>query len=47
MKKILIGTSALVAAAAFAGSANAADPIKLFIGGYGAVMVGYVSQADG
>lgn len=47
MKKILIGTSALVAAAAFAGSANAADPIKLSIGGYGAVMVGYSSQDDG
>lgn len=47
MKKILIGTSALVAAAAFAGSANAADPIKLSIGGYGAVMVGYASQDDG
>lgn len=46
MKKILIGTSALVAAAAFAGAANAADPIKLSIGGYGAVMVGYASQDD-
>lgn len=46
MKKILIGTSALVAAAAFAGAANAADPIKLSIGGYGAVMVGYSSQDD-
>ncbi|GAB3123185.1 porin [Novispirillum itersonii] len=46
MKKILIGTSALVAAAAFAGSANAADPIKLSIGGYGAVMVGYASNDD-
>lgn len=46
MKKILIGTSALVAAAAFAGAANAADPIKLSVGGYGAVMVGYASQDD-
>lgn len=46
MKKILIGTSALVAAAAFAGSANAADPIKLSVGGYGAVMVGYASNDD-
>lgn len=46
MKKILIGTSAIVAAAAFAGSAYAADPIKLSVGGYGAVMVGYASQDD-
>lgn len=44
MKKLLIGTSALVAAVAFAGSANAADPIKLSIGGYGAVVVGFVDQ---
>lgn len=46
MKKLLIGTSALVAAASFAGAAQAADPIKLSIGGYGAVMVGYASQDD-
>jgi hypothetical protein len=46
MKKLLIGTSALVAAASFAGAAQAADPIKLSVGGYGAVMVGYASQSD-
>ncbi len=46
MKKLLIGTSALVAAASFAGAAQAADPIKLSVGGYGAVMVGYASQDD-
>ncbi|GAB3441234.1 porin [Insolitispirillum peregrinum] len=46
MKKLLIGTSALVAAASIAGAAQAADPIKLSVGGYGAVMVGYASQDD-
>jgi hypothetical protein len=46
MKKLLIGTSAIVAAASFAGAAQAADPIKLSVGGYGAVMVGYASQDD-
>lgn len=47
MKKILIGTSAIVAAVAFAGAAQAADPIKLSIGGYGSFAVGYAAQADG
>ncbi len=46
MKKLLITTSALVAATAFAGAAQAADPIKLSIGGFGAFAVGMASQDD-
>ncbi|NKD55585.1 MULTISPECIES: porin [unclassified Haematospirillum] len=46
MKKILIGTSALVAASALAGVANAAEPLKLSVGGFGSVFVGYASQED-
>lgn len=46
MKKLLIGTSALVAAAGFAGAAQAADPIKLSVGGYGSTIIGYASQDD-
>ncbi len=46
MKKLLITTSALVAATAFAGVAQAADPIKLSIGGFGAFAVGMATQDD-
>ncbi|GAB3122174.1 porin [Novispirillum itersonii] len=41
----LLGTTAL-ATTLIAGSAFAADPIKLSVGGYGAVMVGYASNDD-
>ena len=34
MKKILFGTTALLAAGAFASAAQASDPIKLQLGGY-------------
>lgn len=34
MKKILIGTTALLSAAAFASTAQASDPVKLQLGGY-------------
>lgn len=44
MKKLLITTSALVAATAFAGAAQAADPIKLSVGGFGSFAVGMASQ---
>ncbi len=46
MKKILVGTSALVAASAIAGSAVAAEPIQLSVGGFGSVFVGYASQSN-
>lgn len=46
MKKLLIGTSALVAASALAGVANAAEPLKLSVGGFGSVFTGYASQED-
>lgn len=44
MKKILIGTSALVAAIAVSGAAQAADPIKLSISGFGSALVSFVDQ---
>lgn len=46
MKKLLVTTSALVAATAFAGVAQAADPIKLSLSGFGNVQVGYASNDD-
>lgn len=46
MKKLLIGTSALVAASALAGVASAAEPLKLSVGGFGSVFTGYASQED-
>lgn len=46
MKKILIGTSALVAAVSLAGVASAAEPIKLSVGGFGSGYVAYASQKD-
>lgn len=45
MKKILVGTSALVAASAIAGSAVAAEPIQLSVGGFGSVFVGHATQS--
>lgn len=44
MKKFLIGTTALVAAGFVAGQAQAADPIKLSVGGYMNQFVGYANQ---
>lgn len=41
MRKLLIGTSALVAAVSFTGAAQAADPVKL---SNGAALVGYTFQ---
>jgi predicted porin len=46
MKKILFASSALVAVAAFAGQAQASDPIKLSVGGYMEQYVGAVSSED-
>ncbi|MEM1140839.1 MAG: porin, partial [Pseudomonadota bacterium] len=48
MKKILLGTSALVAAAALAAPASAADKIKLKLGGYwtGAAAFVDLEEAD-
>lgn len=46
MKKILVGTSALVAASAIACSAIAAEPLQLSVGGFGSVFVGYASQSN-
>lgn len=46
MRKLLIGTSALVAAVSLAGVASAAEPIKLSIGGTGSGYVAYASQKD-
>jgi hypothetical protein len=45
MKKLLVASTAIVAVAAVS-SANAADPIKLSVGGYMNQYVGYVSQDD-
>lgn len=42
MKKFLAGTTALVAASVIAGHAQAADPIKLSVGGFMNTFVGYV-----
>ncbi|NKD77720.1 porin [Haematospirillum sp. H1815] len=44
MKKLLIGTSALVAAMTLTGVASAAEPLKLSVGGFGSVFAGYASQ---
>lgn len=44
MKKILSGTTALIAVGLFAASAQAADPIKLSVGGFMNQWFGYVSQ---
>lgn len=46
MKKLLIGTSALVAAGLVAGAAHAADPIKLSVGGFAGTWVVYSEQDD-
>jgi len=46
MKKLLIGTSALVAAGLVAGAAHAADPIKLSLGGFAGAWVTYADQDD-
>jgi len=46
MKKFLIGTSALVAAVAVSGAAQAADPIKLSVGGYGAFDIYYADNDE-
>ena len=43
MKKVLYGTTALVAAGMFATTASAADPIKLGIGGSMQQWIGYIS----
>lgn len=45
MKKLLVASTAIVAVAAVS-SANAADPIKLSVGGYMNQYVGYVSQEE-
>jgi hypothetical protein len=47
MKKILVASSALVAVAAFAGQAQASDPIKLSVGGYMEQWAGIADQNDG
>lgn len=44
MKKFLAGTTALVAAAVVAGQAQAADPVKVSVGGFIAQGVGYIDQ---
>lgn len=46
MKKLLIGTSALVAAGLVAGAAHAADPIKLNVGGFAGTWVTYADQDE-
>ena len=48
MKRSLIGTTAIVTAGMLAASAtaNAADPIKLSIGGYMNAAIGYISEDD-
>lgn len=46
MKKLLVASSALVAATAFAGVAQAADPIKLSLSGFGFGAVTYYDQDD-
>ncbi|KJS35632.1 MAG: hypothetical protein VR70_15775 [Rhodospirillaceae bacterium BRH_c57] len=46
MKKLLIGTSALVAAGLVAGAAHAADPIKLNVGGFAGAWVTFADQDD-
>jgi outer membrane protein OmpU len=44
MKKVLFGTTALVAAGLIAGQASAADPIKLTVGGYMEQWVGFAAN---
>ncbi|NWG47168.1 MAG: porin, partial [Alphaproteobacteria bacterium] len=44
MKKILLGTSALVAAAAFSAPASAAEKIKLSLDGYATFGAAYVDS---
>lgn len=46
MKKLLIGTSALVAAGLVAGAAHAADPIKLNVGGFAGTWVVFADQDE-
>lgn len=46
MKKILLGTSALIAAVAVSAPANAADPIQLSIGGSMSQWFGYGDSGD-
>ncbi|MSP67079.1 MAG: porin [Alphaproteobacteria bacterium] len=47
MRKILLGTTALVAAGMFAGTAFAADPIKITVGGYMEQWFGVVTDDVG
>ena len=47
MKRKLIGTTALVVATTFAASAAVAHPLKLSLGGFASVFVGYAEQDDG
>ncbi len=47
MNKILMGTTALVAAGILAGSAAAADKVKLGVGGYFHAQLIFASQDDG
>ena len=44
MKKILYGTTALLAAGMISSAANAAEPLKLQLGGFADWMVGYADQ---
>ena len=44
MKKILLGTTALVAASMIAGQSQAADPVKLGLGGFMVQTFGYAEQ---
>jgi outer membrane protein OmpU len=46
MKKLLIGTTALVAAGSLATGAQAADPIKMSVGGYFQAMIAVGDQTD-
>lgn len=46
MKKFLAGTTALVAAAVVAGQAQAADPIKLSVGGFMTQYVAFINHDD-
>ena len=44
MKKVLYGTTALLAAGMFASAAEAAQPLKLSIGGYLNAFIGYTEM---
>ena len=46
MKKFLVATTAIVAVAAVASTAQAADPIKLSLGGFAEAWVGYSDQNE-